>query len=371
MVAAVSGSTQLARIFDQTRQIRQLNLQLTLQQGQLSSGRYANGLVGVASRAQEVGDLKAELKTVENYKSGTLTAQNRVRLYGLTLEQIIDTATDAKDLMIKNRDSFFASTSAPTTQANVLLDRVGTLLQTKDGDRFIYGGRNFQVNPINGQLSSNALLGQNYGAGAVPGAYTNITEADPVASQVEYLNFPSTDDGENFQIKDNYYFDRTGYAPVDDPATPGVDESTTGAVETEFVGLYVDDNERVEYGQTAADPAFQRVVDAIVRFRSAIQDIGDSQLYTQRVDDAIAHLETAISQLQNLASANGHVEQRLKEVQTRHDRSTDVLKTRIGNIENVDVAETATLIKSLQTSLEASYTITRDSLQLSLVNYLK
>ncbi len=199
MVAAI-GSTQLARIFDQTRQIRQLNLELTLQQGQLSSGRYNNGLIGVAPRAQELADLKAELKSVETYKSGVLTAQNRTRLYGLTLEQIIDTATDAKDLMIKNRDSFFASTSAPVAQANVLLDRIGTFLQTKDGDRFIYGGRNFQVNPINGQLSSNALLGQNYTAGAVPGAYVNRTEADAVADQVEYLNFPSTDDGENFQI---------------------------------------------------------------------------------------------------------------------------------------------------------------------------
>ena len=48
-----------------------------------------------------------------------------------------------------------------------------------------------------------------------------------------------------------------------------------------------------------------------------------------------------------------------------------MLKTQIGNIENVDVAETTTLIKSLQTSLEANYTITRDSLQLSLINYLK
>lgn len=347
-MVAIVGSTQLSRIFDQTRQLRNLNVELTKQQQQLSNGRYADGLIGVASRAQELGDLKAELRSAEIYKDGVLTAQNRTRLYGLSIEKIIDTAVDAQDLMIKNRDGFFASTSAPTVQANVLLDRIGSLLQTRDTDRYIFAGLNFSTNPINPPLSGAVV---NSAGGAVPAAFTAANEASGVGGQPLYLNVANANEVEN------YYFDTA---------------ATNGVAETNFINLYADDSEEIEYGITATDPAFQQLVDAITRFRSAQQDLaGNPTLYTQRVDDAISNLNTAIQSLKTLASTNGHNEQRLTEIQERHSRSIDVLKQRIGNIENVDIGETATLIKSLQTSLEASYTITRDSLSLSLVNYLR
>lgn len=347
-MVAIVGSTQLARIFDQTRQIRGLNTELTKQQQQLSNGRYADGLLGVAQRAQEVGDLKAELKSAETYKSGVLSAQNRLRLYGLAIEKIIDTAVDAQDLMVKNRDGFFAATSAPTVQANVLLDRIGSLLQTKDTDRYIFAGLNFNTNPINSPVSAAVT---NSAAGAVPAAFTAADEASGVGGQPLYLNVSTANEVENL------YFDTAG---------------ANGVAETNFINVYADDSEEIEYGITATNPAFQQVVDAITRFRSAQQDLASNPtLYTQRVDDAISALNTALQNLKSLASTNGHNEQRMIEVQERHNRAIDVLKQRIGNIENVDMAQTATLIKSLQTSLEASYTITRDSLQLSLVNYLR
>lgn len=346
-MVAISGSTQYARILDQTRLIRNLNQALTQQQQQLSSGRIIGGMVGVSARAQELGDLKAELSTVETYKSGITTAQNRVRLYGLTLEQIIDTATEAQDMMIKNRDSFFASTSSPTAQVNVLLDRIGTLLQTKDSDRYIFSGRNYNVNPVLAPLSQ---VVQDTPAGAVPAGFTPSNEGDGVGGQPLWLNVIDAD-----QL-DNYYLDAAG---------------TNGASEVNLVSVYADDNERVEYGVVATDPGIQQLVDSLTRFRSAIQDIADPVTFQARVDDALVALRSSLQNLKSTASTNGHAEQRLKELQARHDRSMDVLKTRIGSIEDADPAETATLIKALQTSLEATYTITRDTLQLSLVNFLR
>ncbi len=346
-MVAISGTTQYARILDQTRLIRNLNQALTQQQQQLSSGRILGGLVGVSTRAQELGDLKADLSTVETYKSGITTAQNRARLYGLTLEQIIDTATEAQDLMIKNRDSYFASTSSPVAQVNVLLDRIGTLLQTKDSDRYVFAGRNYTINPINAPLSQ---VVQDYPAGAVPPGFAPSVEGDGVGGQPLWLNVANAD-----QL-DNYYLDATG---------------TNGVQEANLISVYADDNERVEYGVVATDPGIQQVIEAMTRFRSAVQDLGDPTTFQARVDDALAALRTSLQNLKSTASTNGHVEQRLAELQSRHDRTMDVLKTRIASIEDADPAETATLIKALQTSLEATYTITRDTLQLSLVNYLR
>ena len=138
-MVAVTGNTQYATQLDVTRSIRLLNLQLAKQNQQLGSGRIVDGLIGVSQRALELGQLKSELGTIGNYLSGVQTAKNRVDLYAVTMEEIIDIATEAQDTMLKNRDPFFAATSSPISQANVLLDRVGSLLQTKDGELYVNG----------------------------------------------------------------------------------------------------------------------------------------------------------------------------------------------------------------------------------------
>ena len=138
------------------------------------------------------------------------------------------------------------------------------------------------------------------------------------------------------------------------------------------VGLYVDDNEKLSYGVSAAESGFQRLIDAVVRFRDATADLGtDDENYQARVDDAAKQLNTAISELKGIASRNGYKQQQLEEVQNRHARSKDLLTIRIGNIQNADTAEVSTSIANLQTALEASYLVTSQTLALSLVNYLR
>lgn len=48
----------------------------------------------------------------------------------------------------------------------------------------------------------------------------------------------------------------------------------------------------------------------------------------------------------------------------------DLLKARIGGIQDADTADVATSIAGLQSALEASYMVTSRMLSLSLVNYL-
>jgi len=348
-MVAVVGNTQFATQLDITRSIRLLNLQLTKQNQQLGSGRYADGLVGVSQRALELGQLKSELGTVDNYKTAVQTAQNRVELYALTIEEIIDIATEAQDTMIKNRDPFFASTAAPQIQMNSLIDRVGGLLTTRDADRYIFGGSNYTTSPINGTVSNLPVVYPP--GGGAPAAFA------PIAGLGSY---PS---GGYANATENYL----------NPGTPAF----AAAVYDEFldptsVRLYSDDNEQLTYGVAAGETGFQRLMDAMIRFRDATADITTApQSYQAKVDDARAQLTTAISELKSIASRNGYKQQQLKEVMERHNRSQDVLKVRIGAIENVDIGEVSVNIKNLQTSLEASYVITRDTLQLSLVNYLR
>lgn len=342
-MVAITATTQLASQMAMSRNISLLTTMLNQQNQQLASGLKLDGLIGVSSQAQELGQLKSKLGTVETYNSGVQTAINRTDLYALSIEKIIDLATDAQSMMIENRDTAFASTSAPAVQASTLLDQIGSILQTKDGDRYLFSASNYNTNPLNGSLSA---LPTTYAAGAVPGVTAGyddplqvITSAIP-APQPPYLNTAATTDVQNFY---------------------DIDE----------VGLYVDDKERVSYGVSAVEPGFQRLIDAVVRFRDATQDIStDSVNYQTRVDDAVKQLNTAISELKSTASRNGYKQQQLAEVQERHLRAKDLLTIRIGNIQNADTAEVSTSIANLQTALEASYLVTSKTLALSLVNYL-
>lgn len=341
-MVAVTGTTQLAMQQAMSRNISLLTTMLNRQNQQLSSGLKLDGLIGVSHQAQELGALKSKLGTAENYTEGLKTAANRTTLYALSLEKIIDLATDAKDMMVKNRDPFFAKTAAPAAQAGTLLDQIGSILQTKDGDRYIFSGTNYNTNPLNGTLSGLPAV---YGAGAVPGVTPGYdVPFQPVPDSVPLNQPPYLNLGGNI---DNYY-DING------------------------VGIYVDDNERLSYGVSAAEPGFQRVIDAVLRFRDATADLGvDDPNYQVRVDDAAKQLDLALSDLKSTASRNGYKQQHLGEVQDRHARAIDLLKIRIGGIQDADPAEVATSIAGLQAALEASYMVTSKTLQLSLVNYLR
>lgn len=342
-MTAITGTSQLARQMSLTRNISLLNTMLNQQNQQLGTGIKLDGLLSTPNQALELGQLKSRLGSVENYASATQTAMNRVELYAVSLEQIIDIAIEAKDTMIKNRDTSFASTSAPAVQANSLLDQIGSILQLKDGTRYLFAGTNYTENPLNGSLSA---IPTTYAAGAIPGVTPGYDDPLTVVPdgatvpQPSYLNTTPAD-------LQNFY----DYSDVQ---------------------LYVDDAEQVSYGVSAVEPGIQRAIDAIVRFRDATADIStDPANYQTRVDDALKQLETAISELQTMASRNGYKQQQLTEIQDRQARATDLLTIRIGEIQNADTAEVSTAIANLQTALEASYLITNQTLSLSLVNYLK
>lgn len=346
-MVAITGNSQLGRQLGLTRNISLLNTMLNKQTQQLSTGLKADGLVGVSSQAQELGDLKSQMGTIQNYSSGVQTALNRVNLYSTTIQNIIDLATNAQSMMIENRDPAFAATSAPDVQADSLLNQIGTMLQVKDGDRYLFSGTNYTNNPLG--ITPLSSIPTTYAAGAVPGTtYTTFTPAASAAA------IPPTP----YASAASYYLSTTG--------------TVQGYFDSNQVQLYVNDNEQLSYGVSGAADGFQTLIDAVVRFRDATADVTTNpDNYQARVDDARSQLNTAISQLKTIASANGYNQQRLTEIQTQQANTVDTLKIRIGKIQDVDSAEVSTTITNLQTSLEASYYVTSSMLQLSLVNYLK
>jgi len=151
--------------------------------------------------------------------------------------------------------------------------------------------------------------------------------------------------------------------------------------------VFIDDQLKLDYGITAADPALQNLINGLrnyklalgqaINFNAAIvppavqQDIGRINASIPYLDQAEAQINKALLDVAALEGVNGGRQNQLVQIRNKH---LDVINTSdVGatKIESVDIGEVSTRIKGIQTSLEASYITTRQILELSLVKYFR
>ena len=78
----------------------------------------------------------------------------------------------------------------------------------------------------------------------------------------------------------------------------------------------------------------------------------------------------SMSDLANLSSSTGIVENRVKNASERIDMQVDLFETNIQDLEGVDPYEASTRVSTLLQQIETSYALTARIQQLSLVKYL-
>src|SRR3546814_20530649 len=100
------------------------------------------------------------------------------------------------------RISDWSSDVCSSDLANSLLDQIGTLLQVKDGDRYLFSGTNYNNNPLG--ITPLSSISTTYAAGAVP--RTNYTTFTPAANAAAVPPAP-------YAPAANYYLHTTGAVP--------------------------------------------------------------------------------------------------------------------------------------------------------------
>jgi flagellin-like hook-associated protein FlgL len=151
--------------------------------------------------------------------------------------------------------------------------------------------------------------------------------------------------------------------------------------------VYIDDQLKLEYGITAADPAIQNLVNGLrnyklalghaINFNAAIvppavqQDIGRISASIPYLDQAEAQINKALLDVAALEGVNGGRQSQLIQIRSKHLDVINISDVGATKIESVDMGEVSTRIKGIQTSLEASYITTRQILDLSFVKYMR
>ena len=155
------------------------------------------------------------------------------------------------------------------------------------------------------------------------------------------------------------------------PNDPGYDSSKPGYYkgDTAKATLRITDDMTVEYGITADQPGFEKLIRALYMVRIAKVSPGNIDRAT--LESALGLAAEAIKEIPDIVAQIGADGQTLAQLKNSHEDFLLSAQNTVSRIEDVDVAAAVARLSIEQTQLEASYMLTAQLRQLSLANFLR
>jgi flagellar hook-associated protein 3 FlgL len=324
---SLSSVSNLSITKSLTSELQAEQTTLTLLTSQLSSQKkYANLTDYSPSEARNLINLQATATQKNAYISVIATVTNNLAIYDTTLTDLESIASQALSLA-NNNPTYGADIAVNVaTQSTNYLKSVTVDLNQSINGRFIYSGSRYSTLPVT-DLST------------LPMSTLDTT------FYTDDLTLPSYD---------SEFVEGAGSTSV--PAYT-IDQAT---VNTGFV---------CNYGITSNDLSFQKLI-AGLRYLKAAGDSTDSTTYKSNMTQASTLLSSALFELQSLHTSVVNNINTMSNLKTAQNAALADLTDQVGNIQQVDVTQIAAEITSLQTILQASYSVTGTILKMSIVNFL-
>lgn len=277
---------------------------------QQSSGLVSQDFVGLGTDSRTVLSLSREIEQSQTWASAATNAQARTEVMYSALGSMTSVMTDL-------RTTISAAISSPDN--STLLNSAQTL---KDS---LLSEMNKQYNGLYLFAGSN-------------------TDTAPV----DITSYPSTSPYDVTVADTSYY---TG-------------DNTT-------LSVRISSEQTVSYGVTANNAAFEEALRAV---EAVIQAASDTSLssagLTAALQSALTVANQATTDLANLQATISVSASSLKNAATEQTTYVTLLESSLSNVKDVDAAEVAVRVATLQTQLTASYSAVSDIAQMSLVKYL-
>jgi flagellar hook-associated protein 3 FlgL len=314
---------------------------------QVASGQKADTFAGLGTQATIDIALHNEAKTIATYQTSNQLLIARTK----AMDQAMTAMHDAAE-SVKNQAYALTNTE---TQRTALIDAAKTAfntvvnsLQVSVGGRALFAGTATDTSPLQASSTILASLGTSLaGTPITPPATT--ADAPTVEGVVQSF----------FATPSNLYQASSPMQPIQPAA---IDKALT-----------------VDYGITGDNPAFQDILQGLATIAAVPQPnttppsnppIADAD-YATVIQNAAAKLSSGVGQLNGLISSNGSNQALVDSTNAQHEATLTLVQSQINDIEQTDMTAAATRLALLRTQLEATYTITGQIGQLSLVNYLK
>ena len=317
MVTRIGTFTNQQMLLDATlrTQARLSDLQL-----QVATGKKTQTFSGLDQDVTRLANLKNDLAKSGQYVDNIDSVTKRLNLMEFGLEQIDGIARDMRSLIRDSLNGDAADTNNLQELAQQYLNQVTEIMNLRDDSRYLFAGGKTDTQPVD--LSN--------------GVYTPPTPPP----------FDTTAD--------------TGYYQGD----------------TTISEVRIDDNVVVQYGITADQSAFEKIIRALDHVAQTTFSTPITAAQKTMLNDAATALTQAVEDngtQKTVGELTTDVVLDLKMLdtqKTQHEQFMNFTSGTISDIENVDPAKAITSLNFQQVQLESSYQMISRIGTLSLANYL-
>jgi flagellar hook-associated protein 3 FlgL len=298
--------TDFAQFNNSMFYLTQTRTRITTEQTQISSGVKSLTYAGMSPDVNRLITLETAHSKVDQYVANNSLVSSRLQTMEGNVSQLFDAATNLKSLLVNALNDNNATALDLSQQADTSLQQVASLLNAKDGGRFLFAGGRTDTLPVD--------LTQ------LPASYT----------------IPSADgDSLSYYQGDDFVF-----------------------------SVQADDSLSVSYGITADEGGFEKLIRALdIVKKSPATDRTALQHALDVVNDAL-------TEIPDIRTRIGTAQSMLDQVNKRHADFKLYTEQSIGDIQNIDAADAMTRLQTDSTSLQASYMAINTISQLNLLNFL-
>ncbi|MBU8546420.1 MULTISPECIES: flagellin [Roseomonadaceae] len=331
--------------------VLRLRLDNTLRQQ--STGQKSEVYGGLGPEARRAIDLRGEVGRRESYANAADRALGRAAATQTVLSRLHDIAAELGAEALRARTMLGTGAEALAKTATAALEEVAALLNTRHGGEYLFGGSDVASPPV-------------------PNAAAIATSPMATAIATAVAGLDATN----------------GATVIADTVTAATDATTTpfspfmeGDGSTEAArAVQVADGERVAIGVFAnrnpdgelAESWGRELMRNLAVLASVTPELAaEGGGWDGLLNGVAESLAGAATDLANEQAVLGAAEQRIERSQTWHKDTMVALRTQLGTLEEVDLAQASAELGQLKSRLEASYEATGMLSRLSLATLLR
>ena len=318
MIGALGGPSLLAQLAENSGRVQQ---QLAAALQQQSTGRVSESYAGLGSGVRTSVDLRPALQHTQVWQANIDVATSRLDVTQTALKQISAIAADFYAQTNTINDINGAGVASLAANAKTALQQVAQLLNTRDGNTYVFAGQNPDTPPL-------------------PNTDAATVGAAVLASDTATAPFASLG-----------------------TAVPQVE---VGDGQTVAVGLLANQNTLA----TSEAPSTGSYMRDLLRGLATLSNLTSATATLAVGADTRMRLGSVVKAAATEAGALGTIQTDLVARKETLAATRISLTQQVSNVEDVDLAATLTRISSLQTQLQASYQVIAGVKSLSLANFI-
>lgn len=316
------------------KNVSTLQERLAKVQEQVSSTKISDTYSGLGGQVRDSVDMRVQFKKLDTYLSNIGRLQVDVNQMEQPLLEIADATNSVRDDLLAQANGTAPDMNAMKSAMSAAIDRMTGALNVNLNGRYSFSGTNVAQQPMG---DSSGLQAQ---VKSIVAGYTDAADASAKYDQaVQY-------------VMDNW------------------NDFYKGDTGTSQLSGLVEDGSTFSFGVRGDDDAFKKTFAAMFVMNNVDYDAGNKDGYEAIRSKAVDGLQSGFQGTNAITGEWGRAAKRLDTLQTRYKDQQTLLNTRIGDVEDVDMAAKSVELTNLQSQLQTSYQLISMLKSMNLANYL-